>query len=249
MEARMLEICAGWDDREIVGFNLCQFSAIRRTSQPIRFAPLMEKALRYQDLYKRPEEFRNGQRWCKISDAPMSTAFANSRFLAPWLVNGGNWVLFCDFSDMLFLADPAELFELADEQYAIQVVKHKHIPIETVKMDNQQQTIYERKNWSSVILWNCRHPGTVRLTLDMVNTLPGRDLHRFCWLEDHEIGELPPEWNWLVGHDPDEGSPALLHYTSGTPELGINHPVWAEHWLRERSIMESVRPTAGQRGA
>jgi hypothetical protein len=240
MEARMLEICAGWDDREVVGYNLCQFSAIRRTSEPIRFVPLMEKVLRYKGLYKRPEEWRNGQRWCLISDAPMSTAFANSRFLSPWLANGSSWILFCDFADMLFLADPAELFELADAKCAVMVVKGRHVPDESEKMDHQRQTTYPRKNWSSVILWNCRHPGTVRLTLDMVNSLPGRDLHAFSWLEDHEIGELPASWNHLVGVDRRKG-PKLLHFTKGTPETGVDDEPWASVWRQELAIMDATR--------
>src|SRR5690606_28435707 len=115
----------------------------------------------------------------------------------PWLAEN-QWALFCDFVDMMFLADPSELFSLADDRYAVMVVKHNHVPTEKKKMDNQAQTVYQRKNWSSVILWNIAHPANARLTIDMVNTLPGRDLHRFCWLEDDEIGELPAAWNHLV---------------------------------------------------
>lgn len=237
----MLQICGGWDPREPVGYNLCQFSAIRRTTKPLRFVPLMEKVLRFNGLYKRPHEERDGQLWCPISDAPMSTTFANSRFLAPWMANGGDWILFIDFADMLFLADPAELFELADERFAVQVVKGRHEPDESSKMDAQRQTSYPRKNWSSVILWNLRHPGTVRLTLEMVNSLPGRDLHRFCWLEDEDIGELPPSWNFLVGVDRRKG-PKLLHFTNGTPETGVNDEPWASVWRQELEIMDSTRP-------
>jgi hypothetical protein len=237
----LIEIIGGWDPREPLGYSLCQFSAIRRTTQPIRFVPLMEKVLRYNGLYKRPHEQRDGQLWCPISQAPMSTAFANSRFLTPWMANGGDWVLFIDFADMLFLADPAELFALADDRYAVQVVKGRHVPDKTVKMDGQRQTAYSRKNWSSVVLWNCRHPGTVRLTLDMVNNLPGRDLHRFCWLEDDEIGELPPVWNFLVGVDRRKGA-KLLHFTAGTPETGVNDEPWATVWREELAIMDATRP-------
>jgi hypothetical protein len=237
----MLEICAGWDTREPLGYALAQFSAIRRTTKPIRFIPLMEKVLRHNGLYSRPHEKRNGQLWDVISDAPMSTEFANSRFLSPWMANGSDWILFCDFSDMLFLADPAELFALADERYAVQVVKQRHVPDETVKMDGQQQTTYSRKNWSSVILWNCRHPGTVRLTLEMVNGLPGRDLHAFSWLEDHEIGELPRAWNFLVGIDGHLKGAKLVHYTKGSPETGVYDDPWASIWHQELAIMDATR--------
>lgn len=237
----MLTIVAGWDFRELTGCNVCQFSAIRRTTEPLRFVPLMERVLRHKGLYRRPHEQRNGQTWDVISDAPMATSFANSRFLAPWLAEGSEWALSCDFADMLFLDDPAKLFALADDQFAVQVVKHRHEPPESTKMDEQIQTRYARKNWSSVILWNLTHPANQHLTLAMVNELPGRDLHAFCWLEDHEIGALPGSWNHLVGFDLDDATPSLLHYTAGTPELDVIHPVWASAWLRERSIMESTR--------
>lgn len=241
----MLEICFGWEPREALGVSVFEFSAVRRTSQPLRFIPLMEQGLRYNGLYTRPHEQRDGQLWCPISQAPMATSFANSRFLVPWLVDG-DWALFCDGADMLFLADPAELFALADRRYAVQVVKRDHEPAETVKMDGQKQTSYSRKNWSSLILWNLRHKAHRRLSKDDVNTLPGRELHRFCWLENREIGSLPPAWNYLVGVDPDASSlgvePKLLHYTLGIPTMeGYADGPWAETWRRELSILESTR--------
>lgn len=240
----MLEIVLGWDPREIVGHHLFTFSAIRRTSRPLRFVPLMEQALRHKGLYRRPHETRDGQLWCPISQAPMATAFANSRFLTPWLA-AGQWALFADGADMLFQTDPADLFALADERYAVQVVKREHAPSESTKMDGVAQTVYPRKNWSSLILWNLDHPANARLTIDMVNELPGRDLHAFCWLEDEEIGRLPMRWNWLVGTDPGMeeagATPCLLHYTAGTPELLGRSGPYAGEWLRELAIMDATR--------
>lgn len=208
----------------------------------------MENALRYNGLYTRPHEARDGQLWCPISDAPMATSFANSRFLTPWLA-GNQWALFCDFADMMFLWDPAELFALADERYAVMVVQHNHNPDAgivkretSVKMDGQQQTSYSRKNWSSVILWNCAHQANSRLTMEMVNTLPGRDLHRFCWLKDDEIGELPAEWNYLVGVSPMTMKPKLLHFTLGIAALeGYDVGPWADLWLKELAILDATR--------
>ena len=86
-------------------------------------------------------------------------------------------------------------------------------------MDGQIQTFYARKNWSSVVLWNLDHPGNKRLTLEHLNTKPGRDLHAFKWLSDDEIGELPVEWNWLVGvYEPNDQA-KLLHFTLGVPDM------------------------------
>lgn len=240
----MLEIVAGYEPREAIGYAVCAFSAMRRTLKPIRFMPLIENPLRFAGLYRRPHEERGGQLWCPISQAPMATTFANSRFLVPWL-GTKQWALFCDFSDMLFLADPGELLALADDQFAVQVVKRKHEPIEKVKMDGQQQTVYLRKNWSSVVLWNLRHEAHARLTLEMVNELPGRDLHAFCWLKDEEIGELPLEWNHLVGTDYDPNhleKPKLLHFTEGLPIMkGYEHGPWSEVWRSELSLMNATR--------
>lgn len=247
----MLEIVGGYDNREVVGYQLCAFSAIRRTSKPLRFTPLMEKPLRYAGLYTRKHEMRDGQLWDVISDAPMATSFANSRFLVPWLVpEGTEWALFCDFADMLFVADPAELFALADDKYAVMVVKHRHDPLEDRKMDNQVQTQYKRKNWSSVVLWNLKHLANKLLCKEMVNTLPGRELHSFCWLDKSEIGELPLEWNWLVGYTEDQEwkykkkapLPKLLHYTEGLPIMkGYEDGPFAEIWKMELEVMDATR--------
>lgn len=238
-----LEIVAGWEPREAIGYQVAEFSAIRRTTEPLLFHPLMEKVLRHREIYNRPHEERDGQLWDPISEAPMATSFANSRFLVPWVARS-KWVLFCDFSDMLFQADPAEIFRSADSKYAVMVVKQHHQPKEDKKMDDQVQTKYYRKNWSSVILWNTEHRANSKLTLEMVNSLPGRDLHRFCWLEDDEIGELPPCWNHLVGvdHVSNKTPPKLLHYTLGIPAMpGYEEGPWADVWLKELAILDSTR--------
>jgi hypothetical protein len=237
----MLEIVRGWELREALGGALFEFSAHRRTSEPLSFIPLLEKALRYRGLYRRPHEIRDGRLWCPISEAPLSTTFANSRFLLPWIAHGP-WVLYCDGSDMLFQADPAALFELANDDYAVMVVKREHVPREEFKKDDQIQTRYPRKNWSSVILWNLEHPGNLNLTIDMVNELPGRDLHRFCWLEDDEIGELPAGWNHLVGVDADDRDAKLVHFTNGLPVLdGHRHGRFADLWRKELSILNASK--------
>lgn len=160
---------------------------------------------------------RRGQIYDLISAAPCSTDFAISRFLVPILHQSG-WALFVD-SDVVFLRDVEELMALADPTKAVMVVKHHNGHEAGTKMDGQTQTLYARKNWSSVMLFNCDHPANERLTLHDVNTRPGRWLHRFGWLADEEIGELPGQWNWLVGIQPKPENPAIAHYTLGTPEL------------------------------
>jgi lipopolysaccharide biosynthesis glycosyltransferase len=163
----------------------------------------------------------------------MSTEFACSRFLTPLLARTG-WALFMD-CDMLCRAPLRELFAMADDRYAVMCVQHVHVPTEAVKMDGQEQTLYARKNWSSLVLYNCDHPANERLTLDAVNTLPGRDLHRFCWLRDEEIGALPVEWNWLASVSDAAVEPKMVHYTLGAPNLpGYEHSPYADEWRAER---------------
>ena len=187
-------------------------------------------------MLTRPIEMKEGKMWCPISKAPMATEFAISRFCVPFLTKG--WALFMD-SDMLVQEDISKLFELRDDRYAVQVVKHKQESGAATKMDGQVQTYYNRKNWSSVVLWNCDHPANKKLTIEMVNSLPGRDLHAFSWLKDEEIGELPSEWNYLVGINTGDHTKAKnLHYTLGGPWF----PDWKEKqldnlWIKEKQLM------------
>jgi lipopolysaccharide biosynthesis glycosyltransferase len=151
-------------------------------------------------------------------------------------------------SDVVALADIHELFECADPRKAVMVVKHEHkVEDCSMKMDGRLQTMYRRKNWSSVMLFNCDHPANDCLTYGMLNGVPGRDLHAFYWLEDELIGELPPEWNWLVGVQPKPERPKLAHFTLGGPWF----PNWkaAEHdeiWIEAARAagVQSVRGSA-----
>jgi hypothetical protein len=119
------------------------------------------------------------------------------------------------------MGDVAELFREADPRYAVQVVKHQYECTGRDKMDGQRQLAYGRKNWSSVILWNCDHPANKRLSLADVQERRGLDLHQFYWLNDAEIGELPKEWNWLVEVQEKPQAPKIAHFTLGTPEVGV----------------------------
>jgi hypothetical protein len=208
----MHKIFVGYEPREHKAYQLAHASILATTSEPVLITPLV---LEHLPFLTRPIERRGNQMWCPISDAPMSTEFAISRFCVPILQKSG-WALFID-CDFVSVGDVSKLFELADKKYALMVVKHDYTPSEGLKMDGQVQTAYSRKNWSSAMLWNLDHPSNKRLTIEMLNTLPGRDLHRFCWLEDHEIGELSKSWNTLVGeyNKEDTANARLLHFTLG----------------------------------
>jgi lipopolysaccharide biosynthesis glycosyltransferase len=194
---------------------------------PIKGLVLNE--LRSKGLYDRPTEVRDGRLWDVISQAPMATEFAISRFLVPYLARKG-WAIFVD-ADVMARVSLTELFAQADRSKACMVVKHNHNPNSMIKMDGQIQTAYARKNWSSVVLWNCEHPRTRLLTPDVVNRERGLWLHQFSWLGDNDIGELDPAWNHLVGEMPRNPRAKLVHFTTGTPNIkGYEHCEFADEW-------------------
>jgi len=227
-----MSIWIGFDEREVAAFAVAFSSIRRRLTVPIPINSLVLDHLREKGLYWRPTEKRGSQLWDVISDAPMSTEFAISRFLVPHLAKTG-WALFTD-SDVMALGNVARLFASADKTKAVMCVKHKHTPPpNAVKMDGQAQVPYARKNWSSVMLFNCDHPANKELTPKLVNTLPGRDLHRFCWLDDNLIGDLTPDWNYLVGLSKSK-DPQLVHFTEGFPQMpGYEDQPYAKKWRRE----------------
>lgn len=210
----MLKIFMGYDERERLAYQVAEHSLSKVSS--LRATPLKLDRLADSGLLRRAMD-RRGQMYDIPSNAPCATEFAASRFLTPMLAQTG-WALFCD-SDVVFFADPSELLDIADPSKAVMVVKHNNGHHEGTKMDGQVQTVYSRKNWSSVCLFNCDHPANRRLTLQDVNERPGRDLHAFMWLNDVEIGELPLAWNWLCGVSPDIDSPKIAHLTLGGPWL------------------------------
>lgn len=222
----------GFDAREAAAFAVARHSLNRRLLTPIPVRGLVLSDLRERGLYYRPTSMKDGRLWDDISGAPMSTEFAISRFLVPHLAESG-WAVFMD-SDMLIRSDLFRLFDQCDRSKAVMVVKHDYQPPEGIKMDGQVQTAYPRKNWSSVIAFNCDHKANRALTVELVNTVPGRDLHRFCWLDDSEIGELDQSWNWLVGHSDKEVVPDIVHFTEGLPNMtGYEGSDFADEWWAE----------------
>lgn len=223
-----LKVYIGWDQREIGAFHVAVSTLIGKASVPTLVTGLEAQRLYDCGMVRRPTDKR-GQRYDILSNAPAATEFAITRFTVPFLAQSG-WALFAD-PDIVVMADIAELFALADPRYAVMCVKHRFDELSGTKMDGQAQVAYPRKLWSSVMLINCDHPGMKRLSLTDVNERPGRDLHAFYWLADSEIGELPPEWNWLVGLQPKPADPKIAHFTLGTPDLpGVaelpEHSIW-----------------------
>lgn len=171
------------------------------------------------NAYHRPtSRMPNGQLYDELSDAPMSTDHAIARFFLPYQCGYQGWALFTD-GDVLFRDDVAKLFAMADDRYAVKVVQHPPLLVEGQKKQGHIQQVYPRKNWSSVVLFNCGHPANQVLTLDVLNTWPGRDLHAFNWIGEELIGVLPERWNYLVGVSKVMHDPSLAHFTLGTPDM------------------------------
>jgi lipopolysaccharide biosynthesis glycosyltransferase len=240
----MRSVWIGFDPREAAAFAVAAHSARAHLTAPVPIYAVELEDLRQSGLYTRPTLTQDiagapPRLLDQISEAPMSTEFAISRFFVPLLARTG-WALFMD-SDILVRANLARLFEAADPSKAVMCVKHAFNPPPGVKMDGQAQLPYPRKNWSSVMLFNCDHPANKLLTLGMLNGVPGRDLHGFCWLRDEDIGELDPAWNWLVGHSSPEIEPRIVHFTDGFPLMpGYENQPYAEEWR------EALRAWAGR---
>ena len=162
---------------------------------------------------------KNGLYW-RDTDKLSSTEFTFSRFLVPELCDFKGWALFVD-CDFIALTDIKQLFDHCNEKYALMCAQHDYTPRKGYKMDGQIQHLYPRKNWSSMMLFNCEHVSNQILTKSLVNNpkFDGKYLHRFSWLHDNDIGKISHEWNWLVNwyHEPKDGTPKFLHYTEGGP--------------------------------
>lgn len=224
----MGRIFIGFDSRESDAYRVCEKSILRFGHHCI--TPLKEIPLRLSGLYDRPYTVTGSQRYDTRDSKPFSTEFSFTRFLVPALNQYEGWALFCD-CDFLFRADPAELFALRDDKYAVMCVKHEHQPTEAMKMDGQMQTVYFRKNWSSLVLWNCGHESNKKVTGKAVNFMPGGFLHAFKWLKDSEIGGLPEAWNWLEGHSSPTWEPKAVHFTRGVPSMpGYENVPYADEW-------------------
>jgi len=196
----LIKLYVGFDPKEAIAYHVFIQSVINNSSAPIQITPL---ALSLLDEFKETHNDR-------------SNDFIYSRFLTPYLNNFEGWAIFAD-GDMICNADIKELINLADPDKAVSVVKHNYKTKFKKKYLGNINEDYPRKNWSSVILWNCSHPKHKILTPSFVAQQTGKFLHRFSWLEDYEIGELPIEWNWLAIEYEANPNAKLIHYTLGTP--------------------------------
>lgn len=205
MNEKVIKIFIGYDPVESVAWHTFAHSIFRQSSRPIAIIPVNITNL--QNIYTRERDPRQ------------SNEFSFTRFLVPYLCDYKGYGIFFD-CDMLLRCDVAEMFEatISQPNKAVYVVKHDYQPRENIKYLNNVQYSYPRKNWSSVVLWNCEHPSNKTVTPEFVNTGSPMDLHRFTWLQDEQIGDLDVRWNWLVGeYDSPPHDVKNVHWTVGGP--------------------------------
>jgi lipopolysaccharide biosynthesis glycosyltransferase len=213
-----LNVYIGYDSRQDITpeysklknspYEVCKKS-IENFNPDVKITPIKLENLVKQDLYRREV------------DPLASTEFTYSRFLTPYLNNYEGIALFCD-SDFLWLGDIEKVLDYYDEKYAVMCVQHDYTPKADTKMDGYKQTVYPRKNWSSLMLFNCAHPDCKNLSLDAVNNQSPKYLHRMEWTADENIGSLPLLFNWLEGEYQSNVIPQAVHFTNGGP--------WYKNW-------------------
>ena len=202
----MIPVYAGFDPREEVGYHTFSSSLIHTSSEPVSIIPL------HQGLMGK---------FYDAGDRDGTNSFIYLRFLIPYLQRYTGFAIFMDGADMILKSDIVELWNMRDEYKAVQVVKHdyrtknprKYIGT-AMEADNRD---YPRKNWSSVMILNCGHPAWNSVTPESVKTHTGNYLHRFQFIPDNHIGELPISWNWMPQEHGDNPEAKLIHYTAGVP--------------------------------
>lgn len=223
----LLRIFTGYDERESVGWHVFAQSLIDRTSMPVEIIPLTERVAAGLGI-----------------GTDGTNAFSLSRFLVPYLSEYKGFALFADGADMLLRADLSELWAETDSMFreAVKVVKHDYRTKHPRKYIGTSMEAanedYPRKNWSSLVLWNCGHFLNRQLTPEMIRTKGGRYLHRFEWLPEDRIGDLPAAWNHLVGEHQPNPNAALAHYTLGIP--AFNNYRDSEHASEWRDSLKRV---------
>lgn len=223
MTMKPLKVFIGYDGREAVTYHVLAHSILRHASAPVQICPIMLSQL--PSIYWRP---RNPEQ---------STDFTFARFLTPYLAGPGEISIFMD-SDMLCLSDVHELEKLALEQtYCdVLVVKHDYRPLPGRKFLNQMQTQYPCKNWSSLMVFNGHRMPVRNLTPEVVNKASPMELHQFKWAD--AVGELPPEWNHLVGEYEPRLGVKIAHYTLGAPCFrAYQHCEYSQEWFEELGRM------------
>lgn len=225
----------GWDEREQDAYSACVESLRTNTKGDIQIRPLKLHDLQASRSIYRQEFFSN---------EVVSTGFAFTRFLTPYLNGYQGWALFID-CDFIFTKGLEELWALRDDKYSVMCVQHDYTPAQTIKMDGCKQTAFPRKNWSSLMLFNCSHVDCLNLNPNTVSAGDPAFLHQMKWTDDKSIGQLSTTWNWLVGEydkPTEDFIPNAIHFTNGCPSMpGYEHCDYADEFLKYYPKNGSIR--------
>ena len=219
----MITVCIGYDPAETVAYHVLCHSILSRSSVPVRFIPINKSNI---------PEFSRGKE-------NGSTEFSFSRFLTPYLCGYVGQAIFMD-CDMLVRCDISKILGECDLAHDVFVVKHDYTPSTEAKFLGNTQHVYPKKNWSSVMVFNCFTSPCRRLTPEVVNESSGKFLHQFDWSAPERIGSLNKDWNHLVGEHKENPDANIVHFTLGTPCFeGYERQEYAEEWFIERERMNA----------
>ena len=249
----------GYDPSEHAAYATAKYSLETLSSVPVKVIPIEHMDLRQQGLFTREWTIRaDGQTMCNVDNKPFSTQFSHSRFLVPELWRNTpdpdkkDLVMFVD-CDWLFFGDIGDIFrkiekeqKVNDNENPLYCVHHDYVPTVTKKMHGVEQTKYNFKLWSSMMVFNMAHEDCQNLSADVVNTWDGRALHTFEWLDNvHNIGEIPQEWNFIPGHSEKHCKEIKgLHFTTGGPwHKGFERCKYANLWheVYKDYLMSKIR--------
>lgn len=202
MEAHNTTVYIGFDSAQAIAHDVCVRS-LRKYNNRIKITSLVKSHLTNQGLFHRE------------NDSNASTEFTYTRFLVPFLNNYEGVAIFCD-SDFLYKYDIEELLQFYDSSKAVMCVKHEQKCKSPIKFSGLPQKDYPRKNWTSLMIFNCSHPSCKNLNLKTINNATPKFLHQMEWCKDEEIGEIPFCYNYLLGYYHSNDAKAV-HFTEGGP--------------------------------
>jgi len=192
-----MKFFVGYDESRIHVFDHCEKSILKYNL----------------DITKLGSSVLPSKIWYRQRKTTDSTEFSVCRFLAPYLSNYEGWSVFMD-DDFYWNVSPLELEKFCDDSYSVLVCKHNYVPKKNIKWGNLNQLKYEKKNWSSLMLFNNSHDDCKKLSLDYVNSGIALDMHQFRWT--NSVGSLPLEYNFLVGeYQKNQEEAKALHFTNG----------------------------------
>jgi hypothetical protein len=230
-------IFVGFDEREPEAYLVAKHTLEKNATASIEVHPLNHRELRNKGLFQREWKIKYNGQYEDLGDGrPFSTQFSHSRFLVPELwrrledPSKSPLVMFVD-CDFLYLDDIKDLFDeittkrsLTNRTPWVYCTKHDYKPENKIKMDGMEQSNYNMKLWTAMMVFDMSDDKNENLTPEMVNTETGRFLHNFGWLpatEDTEdlIVNVSERWHFVPDHSEEHttDSPCAIHFTEGGP--------------------------------